>query len=301
MTLPADATEKLSSARYACEAALQTGQFFRKLEGPDGLRRAFDLLAAMTSSRHPERKIPAEFADIPEPDLAYGLLLAASLHTIAQLAALPVSSAVKDLFLDEFLFYAAPPAAWRKRFLFSDVRFQEMGRIATLQRFPAGQYHWELAAFPRSWLPKVAQKWSAVRGALLPMRGFGPLFELHVNERRKNRLVLLENETSLSCYRAARSLELQPGIKGIMTASWLYCESTGVVTPHLAWMRRLFVDAGATIVDLGDAPADSGFLIGSAERRKLYEEGRYRPKLSCVLWPRERVLRWAGEHPEFDR
>lgn len=258
--------------------------------------------------RHPQLELADQFQaelgvspPLDETDLAHGLLLAASLHAIPQVPRLRVGDAIKALFLEEFGFYAAPPEPWRARFRFSDVRFQEMGRIATLQRFPAGQYHWEMAAFPRSWLPKVARQWGVWTRAFLPMRGFGPLFELHLNDRRKNRIVLLESESNLSCYRAAQSLELQPGVKGIMTMSWLYCESTAAATPHLAWMRRLFLDAGAAIVDLGEAPADSGFLVGSAERRKLYEQGTYRPQTSCVLWPRRRVLEWARQHPEFNR
>lgn len=292
--------------------AFQTGvlpQIREKLGDSAGNRRACELLGRATALRHPKPHLVDEFrtelggaaASLDEPDLAHALLLAASLHALSIVPSLPVSDSVKELFVEEFLFYAAPSAPWRTRFRFSDVRFQEMGRIATLQRFPAGQYHWEVAAFPRSWLPRVAQRWTAATRAFLPMRGFGPLFELHLNDRRKNRVMLLEKETALSCYRAARSLALQPAVKGIMTSSWFYCISTSVVTPHLAWLRRFFLEAGAVALDLGDAPADAGFLVGSPDRRRLYEEGNYRPQLTCMLWPRRSVLRWAEQHPELEQ
>lgn len=309
MTPPEEWTARFRPPREACLAALEAGASMRvrdRLGGAEGWRRAFDLLGRATALRRPQPGVVDEFrAELGDPveetDLAYALLLAASLHAIPQVPGLPVGDLVKALFLEEFHFYAAPPEEWRARFRFCDVRFREMGRIATLQRFPAGQYHWEMAAFPRSWVPKVARQWSAWRRAFLPMRGFGPLFELHLNDRRKNRILLTEKETNLSCYRAAQSLELQPGVKGIMTMSWLYCQSTAAATPHLAWMRRLFLDAGAAIVDLGEAPADSGFLVGSSARRKLYEAGSYRPQTSCVLWPRARVLEWAGRQAALDR
>ena len=307
-----DLEGRFSSAIAACGHAFQSGvlpQVREKLAGSAGNRRAFEMLGRSTALRHPEPRLVQEFrsepdgaaASLDEPDLAHALLLAASLHALTKVPSLPVSDAVKELFVEEFLFFAAPPAAWRARFRFSDVRFQEMGRIATLQRFPAGQYHWELAAFPRSWLPRVAQRWAAVTRAFLPMRGFGPLFELHLNDRRKNRVMLLEKETALSCYRAARSLALQPAVKGIMTSSWFYCGSTGVVTPHLAWLRGFFLEAGAVALDLGEAPADAGFLVGSPDRRRLYEEGSYRPQLTCMLWPRRSVLQWAEQHAELER
>lgn len=311
MTSSEEWTARFRASAQACSAALEAaplGRLREKLSGAEGARRAFDLLGRATSLRHPEPELVEEFraglggaAPVAETDLAHALLLAACLHAIPQAPGLPIGDLAKALLLDEFGFYAAPPEEWRARFRLSDVRFREMGRIATLQRFPAGQYHWEMAAFPRSWLPKVAGQWSAWTRAFLPMRGFGPLFELHLNDRRKNRILLLESETNLSCYRAAQALELQPGVKGLMTMSWLYCEGTGAATPHLAWMRRLFLDGGAAILDLGAAPPDAGFLVGSAQRRKLYEQGRYRPQISCVLWPRARVLEWAKQHPEFDR
>jgi len=303
-------SSRIDSARTGCMEVLSHPPLQRvwdKLAGSDRLRRAADLVARATALRHPQpeaiTRFRAEFGTdnpLPESVLAQALLLAASLDALSRLPEQPVSMAVKGLFLDEIAFFVAPPENWRAHFTFSDARFCEMGRIATLQRFPAGQYHWEIAAFSRSWLLRVNGLWRAWTQAFLPMRGFGPLFELHLNDRRKNRIVLLESETRLSCYRAARSLELQPDMRGIMTMSWLYAAETAAVTPHLAWMRRFFIDAGAVIVDLGDAPADSGFMVGSAERRKQYEEGSYRPKVSCVLWPRSRVLRWAQSHPELD-
>ena len=310
MTTNANQADRFSAAHLACLSAFQarTPQRLRERIGDSaGFRLAFDLVARATALRHPEPQLVDRFRQefgmapemLGETDLAHSLLLAASLHATTAIPTLPVSDPVKQLFLDEMFFYADPPAKWREMFRFSEVRFQEMGRIATLQRFPAGQYHWEMAAFPRSWLPRIAQPWAAVTRAFLPMRGFGPLFELHLNDRRKNRVMLLESETALSCYRAARSLALQPDVRGIMTTSWFYCRSTGAVTPHLAWLRRFFVEAGAVAFDLGDASADAGFLIGSADRRRRYDEGSYRPKFTCLLWPRTRVLDWAARHPEL--
>jgi hypothetical protein len=96
-------------------------------------------------------------------------------------------------------------------------------------------------------------------------------------------------------------LELQAGgARGVMMASWLFCSTTAEVTPRLGWLRRIPEEGGALLVDLGEAPADSGFLTGSEERRKMYEEGRYRPRMTCVLWPREALIRWAAGRPERD-
>jgi hypothetical protein len=212
-----------------------------------------------------------------------------------------VADSVKALWAEEALFFARPPAAGQSLFALNGVRFREMARIVTLRRFPAGQFHWEMSGLPRSYILRSPKRqWPALlRCVLGSLHGFAPLAETHVNDRRKNRLTLTESEGVLSYCRLALSLALQPGVKGLCTGSWLYCETTGQVAPRLAWLRRFFAENGAVFGSIGPADADSGFLIGSEERRKLYEEGRYRPLMTYVLWPRQAMLRWAGQHPEL--
>ena len=219
------------------------------------------------------------------------LLILASQHALPQVPGLPVADSVKRLLAEEFRFFADPPAAWLRHFRVEDLRYREMCRLATFRRFPAGQFEWQVS--------KLRRPWRLLGSVLRTMGGFGPLFELHVNPRRKARLILLEKEANLSYYRVARSLEKQPDVRGVMLKSWLFCESTARVTPRLAWLRRTPLAAGARIVDLGEAPPESGYLTGSEERRKLYVLGEYLPRMACVLWPRQALIEWANQHPEF--
>jgi len=250
-----------------------------------------EALSALCSVDSIERK---------EAEVERALLMLASIHAAGQVHALPVSDRVKQLFADEFEFFAKPTPVWLPHFRFDDVRFREMARIATLRRFPAGQFHWEIAGFPRSWITRTPLAFALLRHALLKMGGFSPLFELHLNERRKNRNVLLQKEGEISFYRAAQSMETQPAVKGVMLAAWLYGKSTAEVSPHLAWLRNVPVSGGALAFDLGPAPEDAGFLVGSQERRKKYEDGSYRPRMGCILWPRNELIAWANQHREFD-
>jgi hypothetical protein len=68
----------------------------------------------------------------------------------------------------------------------------------------------------------------------------------------------------------------------------------------MAWLRQTPQAAGALLVEVGPAPEDSGFMTGSEERRKLYEDGVYHPKVVLVLWPRKALIAWANQHPELD-
>jgi hypothetical protein len=298
---------RLAAAAQACTLKLEEDSFAEvlgclgSLGQPD---RAFQFLSRITIHPGSGAELARLCASIPSDAgrnaVERTLLLLASQHAVAQVPGLAVSDSVKGLFADEFQFFANPPAAWVGCFQADDVRYREMVRVATLRRFPAGQFQWEVSGFSRSWVAKARQPWRVLGYVLGRMGGFAPLLELHLNARRKNRLILLEKEAGISYYRAARAVEMQPAVRGLMMGSWLFCESTARITPRLAWLRRTPQSAGALIVELGPAPTDSGFLTGSEERRKLYEQGVYRPNLACVLWPRKPLIEWADQHPEFD-
>lgn len=298
--------ERLSLASEACHSNLSVPPFpevLTLLGKNANPQAAFQLLSQITvdpSSAGALGRLRDELSIGQEDNLVErSLLMLASEHAARQVPALPISDRMKELFAEEFDFFANPPAAWVPAFRFDHVRYREMARIVTLRRFPAGQFHWELAGFPRSWVTKTPTVFGLLRHIATKMGGFSPLFELHLNDRRKNKLMLLEKESNFTYYRAARSLEKQPAIKGVMSGSWFFCKETAEITPRLAWLREVPLSGGAKIFDLGPAPSDSGFLIGSEERRSLYEQGSYKPQVSCFLWSRADLIAWANAHPEF--
>jgi hypothetical protein len=299
--------QRLTDALEACRRRLKEAPFLETLGrlGAHGRpEQAFQLLSGITTDSGSADALARLCASVDPGSgqhlVERTLLILASQHAIAQIPDLAVADSVKRLFADEFHFFASPPASWVSRFRNNDVRYREMARVATLRRFPAGQFHWEVSGFPRSWMAKARHPWRVVWHVFGRMGGFAPLFELHLNARRKNRIILLERESNISYFRAARSLERQPAVRGLMLSSWLFCESTPQVTPHLAWLRRTPESAGALLVDMGPAAPDSGFLTGDEDRRKQYEAGTYRPRSVCVLWPRKSLIDWANRHSEFN-
>lgn len=306
MTVDADSRQRLTLATEACRRALQEHPFPQVLSRLGQYAEpasAFSLLSQVTmvacGGTLSALAAPAGVR-LSEGVVERALLLLASQHAAARVPALPVSERVKELFGDEFEFFANPTAAWMPAFRYDHVRFREMARVATLRRFPAGQFQWEAVVLPRSWILKTRQAFPLLWHAIFKLRGFSPLVELHLNERRKNRRMLLESEAKFSYYRTAKSLEKQPEIKGVMQVAWFFSRSTTEVSPHLAWLRAVPQSGGALVIDLGPAPEDAGFLIGSEERRKKYHDGIYRPRNGCVLWAREDLIAWANRHPELD-
>jgi hypothetical protein len=224
----------------------------------------------------------------------YGVLNAC-LAALPRLATLPVHDSVNRQFCATFRKIASRAQGWRGRLNHDSDAFAELALIVTLRRFHAGQESFDIFSMPRTWLLRVHPLAlpGVVRQLAFEMGGLAPIAMPHLNYWRDNPLLMLRKEHDLSFWRIARSIERQPRIKGVVAASWLYSVEVGEVTPHLAWVRDFFLNAGAYLVDMDPAPVRSGFMIGSELRRRLYEEGKFHPRQTLVLWPRRKILAWA--------
>jgi hypothetical protein len=255
----------------------------------------------------PRRSTLAEARQLCEQRLRDGnlpadrrALLDAAIANAPQLPNLPVPESVKALIAEELSFMALADADTFRAHCARGDRYERLRRIATLQRFPAGQFEWEVSGISRRdvvgvglrALPRVL--WFIAR----QLGGLGPVFFSHLNPRRPHRS-LLELEANRSYYRMARALELQPHVRGFGACSWFRSPATHRVSPHLAWLSAVVVDNGGLVVESGPERADSGVLARSSTRRALYETGRFKPTRGLVIWPRDAMIAWARRHPEL--
>ena len=296
---------RLREAEYACRSALtepglqaMTNQASGRWTGEEGcfsaLSKVTDFAASVSELQSYARTISAKPHVFEQ-----WLLLQAALAAMPQAAVYPVCGEVKALWAEEVMFAVRAPAAWLPTaFSLGHVRFGELARIMTLRRFPAGQFHWEMSGLPRSYALRTSpRQWHRLlRCVMRQVGGFAPMAEIHANVRRKNRLTLTQSEGMRSYYLVAKSLEQQPQVRGLLAISWLYCENTARVSPKLAWLREFLQKNGAFLGTAGPAPAESGFLTGSDERRTLYENGAYQPQIGYAVWPRRAMLEWAKSY-----
>lgn len=291
----------LSEAESACRAALQSpglaalaARLPAAVGGPEECYAALGEVTVDPASTARLEAIQQTLPVLPH-EFEQWLLVQAALAGMKRAVAIPVSNEVKAAWAEVARMCAEPSQAWLKALSLGHVRFHELARVVTWRRFPAGQFHWEVSGFPRSTLLKLSGRdLVRVLRYVGGMGGFSPTFATHVNDLRKNRLTLTEAEAIKSYYQLARSMALQPAVRGLVTCSWLYCPSTCEVTPRLAWLREFFVKNGGVIASAGPAASSAGFLVGSEERRKLYEQGLYRPTNAWVLWSRRAILEWAA-------
>ncbi|MBV8809030.1 MAG: hypothetical protein JO033_10175, partial [Acidobacteriaceae bacterium] len=229
------------------------------------------------------------------------LLLQTALANLDRLQAIPLHPSVSAMIYDEFQFFARPSSRELRLFQPDSYTFEALAKIALLERFPAGQFHWEVSGLPRSWLLKVpASVLPRLMSFIAQAKGFAPFVFPHLATRRKNPLVLPEKECDRSWYRIARSVELQSNVKGLVASSWLHSTDTFKISPHLSFMNKPFLESGGIVTTMGKADEMAGYLRGSATRRKLYESGEFKPTLGLILWSREQMIRWARSHPELD-
>jgi hypothetical protein len=133
----------------------------------------------------------------------------------------------------------------------------------------------------------------------LRWRGFRPAFFPHVPATYPV-YALRERDALKTYYRMARSMALQPEVKGLIASSWLHSPDTFVVSPHLAWLNRVFRDNGAVEATIGPADPDCGVLTRNNERQRAFANGSFKPTVGLVIWPRREMLDWADRHPELD-
>jgi hypothetical protein len=231
------------------------------------------------------------------------LLLDQALIALPQLKSLPVEETVMQLFCKEITFIAQPTEEALQKFSMDGYTFAAMARIVLLIRFPAGHYHWEVSGFPRSWLPKIPSRLlpSTLRFLLLESRGFKPWFVSHMRGTGPGTPFLIESEFQKSFFRMAMALEKQPHIRAVMAQSWLHSPETHRISPHLAFLNRIFLEAGGLVTDLGPADPNDGFATGNKQRAELYRLGQYKPTNGVAACTRSQAIGWARKHPELER
>jgi hypothetical protein len=307
--MPEPATRE--TAREACHRALEEDTNLRPLSAaarnPASL---FTQALAAVPRMQPLRGAASELQRIrhqlEQQGLPVGggaferfLVVHAALGNVDRVPALPVDDRVKELFYRKFTSYAA--GAPREPLDVNSASFASMCLVATLNRFPAGQLDWVPSGVPRSWLVRVPRRAlpRLLRVVALELGGFAPAFFTHLDPHRPNQGLLLERESLRSYHRIARSMAMQPAVKGLVTASWFHSPDTFAVSPHLAWVNDVFLQHGGHVFPLGPVDPECGALYRSPERRQAYENGAFTPTEALVIWPRRAMLAWAADRADL--
>lgn len=179
--------------------------------------------------------------------------------------------------------------------------FDRAAKMVTLRRFPAGPMEWELSGIPRSCFLQASfpANLRFLAFVIFRLRGLGPCFYMHVAPSPRNRALSVPREVSRAYYRMARSLELQPEVRGLLAYAWFHDPAAVRDYPHLEALNEPYVNHGGLIILLGPAPPSSGVLERNAQRGADYLAGKVQYRYGFAMWPRDAAIRWADCHPEF--
>ena len=297
----------VAHAVAACAASLRTpeGDAIGRTLASRGVDASalYAMVARVTedsASQSPLRSLKgdAESAEGAEPDAFERFVIRSAAVTRPPDTA-TVSEGVTRLLADTLEGLAAPSSEGA-RLSIGSSRFVTMCKIVTGRRFPAGQFDWEISGVPRSALLRVPPLRipSVLAFVAFRMGGLGPVMFSHLSPFRTIK-ALDEAEANRSYARMAASLERQPDVKGFAAWSWFRSPGTHAVSPHLAWMSRVFLEHGGFVSECGPDDPAHGALHRSATRRRLYEQGKYVPTKGLVMWPRRAMIAWARSHPEL--
>jgi hypothetical protein len=128
--------------------------------------------------------------------------------------------------------------------------------------------------------------------AVLRGGGFKPYFSLHAHP-----LVLSDFNPQgweASYHLLAELLQCNPGIKGMISASWFLDPKLKAISPHLGYLRDLPGRNGCAFFFVEyDYEGTSGALAKSATRRRLFREGKYIPAIYLRMWRSDDIINWS--------
>lgn len=254
----------------------------------DGLRRLQNRVRGSEPELHPSA-------------LGRFLLLRTVLSESGQLQGLPVTDSVKHCICDVFEWIARCTETDPRRLRIGHAHFAAMCKVVTFRRFPVHEFDWEPSGLPRSWLLRIPKRDlpSVLYHTAVRMGGRAPLCAPHVGLMRPPGVPFTPEEQIWSFHQMARCVELQPDLRGFLSASWLRAPQTHEASPRLAWLNEFFMANGALLTTMPADP-DCGVLARSGTRQALYRAGKFKPTTGIILWPRKHALAWANRHPERD-
>ncbi len=181
-------------------------------------------------------------------------------------------------------------------YLHGNELFRKDLALCRLKLLPCGSELVDVySGVPRSILFRDAlqQFVRCTRFFLLKSSGFRPWYESHWDRR------LIRSFTPQDynqCYlRIAELLKLNPEIKGMMGSSWWFDPALESISPNLTFLRKVPLDNGAQLFRVGTSAAATRAAIHlSAERKRLYDSGKYLPTVYLLAWTRKDMLEWAN-------
>ncbi len=126
--------------------------------------------------------------------------------------------------------------------------------------------------------------------------GFSPFYQIHTVSRYLN--LFSSEEMDLAYIRIVELMKKDPSVRGVIREGWLLDPNLEKVSPNLAFLRRIPQENGAMLFRRVTTNRNIKVALSmSSTRRRLYQEGKYKPTFYSYIWPRKALIEWAdGYH-----
>lgn len=175
-----------------------------------------------------------------------------------------------------------------------DLFLKDLG-VCRMKIFPAGALIVETSGISRKFFITggFKQFFNACLFFFSKMRGFSPFYQTHMDMRWLHEFNPVGRN---DCFiRISQMLKINPNIKGVFGASWYYDPFLENISPRLNYIRNVPEKNGAKLFKLGSSTSDiNNSTAKSKTRKRLFEEGKYKPTGYLMIWPRKELIKWAA-------
>jgi hypothetical protein len=130
---------------------------------------------------------------------------------------------------------------------------------------------------------------------ILKTGGISPFYAIHTVSRYL--YLFRPEEMDLAYIRIAELMKRDPSMRGAIRTSWFLDPNLEKVSPNLAFLRTVPQENGARLFPSLTTDIHIKYALSmSSIRRRMYEEGKYRPTSFTYIWPRKALIEWAERH-----
>ena len=290
MSTPSSHAEQLQQRGRVGKVSISLEEFIRLARAPVRAASYHELPQGLEASYHALRRENVRTACLYLKELVQQLTEDFSLDE----SPVRLPPKVRELYQRELFRIRAQLKTFDLNFYdFDNDPFLKDYALLTHRFIPIGaEFAVPFSGIPRRTLVQggVGQFCRAVT-AVLRAGGFKPYFSLHAHP-----LALRDFNPQgweASYHLLAELLQLNPGIKGMISASWFLDPRLKAISPHLTYLRDLPERNGCAFFFVEyDTEGKSGALAKSATRKRLFRAGEYVPAIYMRVWARTDILQW---------
>jgi len=185
----------------------------------------------------------------------------------------------------------------KKSYNYKSGRFLKMQSVCTLFTFPIDPFILDSGKISLRFLfyNNIKQFFKGIYFIIFKFKGISPFYNTHTNLLDVDSMKsFTENGWRSMFLNLAELMKHQKDIKGVCGTSWFIDPIIKDISPRLSYINNLLTEIGVSIFPHNTTEQtikDALFL--NSERKKLYENGDYKPRNHLFVVTRSELIKWG--------